>query len=202
VEDVLSGQLPDLDVPRDRDLHRSEPERVMFGALDLLPRDALPSAFRVKGSGSADHRLCLVGHCVGQNRLPRDRPARGRILFYDLLGHLGSPGGGRPCSWPTRAGVRGRGLADGGVPRTYGGRDEAGANGPAHRSPSRMRAPEGGRWYTGRSMSGLRESYAGSMPGYRTPRLDPLVRDWSGSSPTHRVDQHVYHVVAYKRALG
>jgi len=51
-------------------------------------------------------------------------------------------------------------------------------------------------------MSGQRESYAGSMPGYRTPGLDPLVRDWSGSSPAHRVDQHVYHVFAYKQALS
>jgi len=45
MEDVLSGPLPDLGMPRDRDLHRSEPERVMLGALDLPPLDALVPGF-------------------------------------------------------------------------------------------------------------------------------------------------------------
>lgn len=46
MEDVLGGPLPDIGVTRDRDLHRSGPERVVLGALDLLPLDALTLASR------------------------------------------------------------------------------------------------------------------------------------------------------------
>jgi hypothetical protein len=42
---LLGRPLPDLGVPRDGDLHRSQPERVVLGAFDLLPLDALPPGF-------------------------------------------------------------------------------------------------------------------------------------------------------------
>jgi hypothetical protein len=45
VKNVLGGPLPDLSVAGDGDLHRSEPERVVLGALDRFPRDALPPGF-------------------------------------------------------------------------------------------------------------------------------------------------------------